>query len=400
MRRWRVPLILSAIVVVAQLVPTSPLVDVVTGATPADVRLAWPVAHIVFAPFTLLADWLNGGSTADLIGFAVWALAIYIGARLSAGPDAQTHRRTVREAVSGVVFLLAFAAFLAWGTLAPRPIPRLVASDSALVIFDTHSHTSLSHDGRKGFSAATNAAWHTRAGFDAAFITDHNVFAPGRAPRMLNGEELSLNGLHMVMLGNDSLVKNKPWDASFDSSLILLGRLLHQPPATSHQPFLIASLPEYWRNHWGLDVGRVVAAGTRGLEIWTTSPKAMDFPANRRREVIARARSLDLAMFGATDMHGLGYAATVWNVIALPGWRALDDAALTRALLEAFRAEPGSVRVIVLRRRIAPTRPAQIIGMPLGAVTVLRGASPGHAVALLGWIWAVAVLRRRLTADS
>ena len=397
MRRWRVPLILSAIVVVAQLVPTSPLVEVVTGAPPADVRLVWPVVHIVFAPFTLLADWLNGGSTADLIGFAVWALVMYVGYR---GTGAPGHRGAVREVVYAGCFLAAMGLFLAWGTLAPRPIPRLVASDSALVIFDTHSHTSLSHDGRKGFDAAANAAWHARAGFDAAFITDHNVFAPGREPRMLNGEELSLNGLHMVMLGNDSLVKNKPWDGNFDSSLALLRALARPPSAFSFQPFLIASLPEYWRNHWGPDVGRVVAAGADGLEIWTTSPKAMDFPAGQRREVIARARSLGLAMFGATDMHGLGYAATVWNVIALPGWRALDDAALTRALLEAFRAEPGSVRVIVLRRRIAPTRPAQIIGMPLGAVTVLRGASGWHGAALLGWIWLIALVRRRLTADS
>jgi hypothetical protein len=398
-RRWRVPLILSAIVVVAQVVPTSPLVEVVTSATPVDVHLTWPLTHIAFAPFTLLADWLNGGSTADLIGFAVWAVLAYVGSRLLL-TDARMHGRTVREAGYGVVFLLAVGAFIAWGTLAPRPIPRLVASDSSLIIFDIHSHTSLSHDGRKGFDAAANAAWHARAGFDAAFVTDHNVFAPGRAPRMLNGEELSLNGLHMVLLGNDTLVRNKPWDADFDSSLALLRVLSRQPSAVSRQPFLIASLPEYWRHHWGPDVGRVIAAGAQGLEIWTTSPKAMDFPADRRREVIARARSLGLAMFGATDMHGLGYAATVWNVIALRGWRALDDAALTRSLLERFRAEPGAGRVIALRRRIAATRPAQIVGMPLGVVTVLRGASRGHGVALLGWIWVLALLRRRLTADS
>ena len=184
MRRWRVPLILSLVVVLAQVFHTSPLIDVVTGSAPGDVRLAFPVLHILLAPLTLLADWLNGGSTADLYGFAGWAVILYVTARLAAGTDAQTHRRTVREALHALAFLAAFGAFLAWGTLAPRPIPRLVASDSQLIIFDTHSHTERSHDGRKGFDAAANAAWHARAGFDAAFITDHNVFEPGRAPRI------------------------------------------------------------------------------------------------------------------------------------------------------------------------------------------------------------------------
>lgn len=394
MRRWRVPLILSAIVILAQLARTSPLFDVVTGLTPADLRVAYPALHVAFAPFTLTADWLNGGSTADLIGFLVWAVVLFVGYRIP-----QTgHRRLGREIVGAVAFLAGLAAFLAWGTLLPRPVPRLVAGDASLVVFDIHSHTSRSHDGRQRFDAAANAAWHARTGFDAAFITDHNTFAPGRAPRMLNGEELSLNGLHMVLLGNDSLVPNKPWDRSFDSSLALLAAL--QPSAPSVQPFLIASLPEYWRNHWGPDVGRVIAAGTQGMEVWTTSPRAMDFPADKRREVIARARSLGLAMFGSTDMHGLGFAATVWNVMALPGWRAMNDGDLTRSLLARFRAEPGAVRVIALRRRLAPTRPAQMIGMPLGAWTVLRTASWPHRAALLGWIWGVALVRRRLKAEG
>jgi len=391
MRRWRAPLILSAIVVLAQLLHVSPLLEVIPGTSPADLRLVWPLSHVVFAPFTLLADWLNGGSTADLYGFAAWSIVGYVGYRVTGVPGQWS---LVREAAWAACFLAAFGAFLAWGTLSRRPIPRLVARDTSLIIFDIHSHTVLSHDGRTGFDAAANAAWHARAGFDAAFITDHNVFEPGRAPRMLNGEELSLHGLHMVMLGNDSLVRNKPWDGSFDSSLALL-RAIHHPSAVSPQPYLIASLPEYSRNHWGPDVGRVIEAGASGLEIWTTSPRAMDFPESRRQEVIARARSLGLALFGATDMHGLGYAATVWNVIALPGWRSLGDDALANRLLERFRADPGAVRVIAMRRRIAPTRPAQIIGSPLGALRALSSASRGHAAALLGWIWAVTFVKRR-----
>ena len=100
-------------------------------------------------------------------------------------------------------------------------------------------------------------------------------------------------------------------------------------------------------------------------------------------------------------MHGLGDAATVWNVIALPGWRRLNDDSLTSRLIERFRADPQRVRVAAMRRRIAETRSRQIVGTPLGAWLVLRTASRGHGVALLGWIWAVAMLKRRmLKAES
>jgi len=400
MRRWRVPLALSAWLLLAQLFHLSPIVDVVSGAEPTGVRITWPLLHIVFAPFTLTADWLNGGSTGDLIGFVAWLLGGFVLLRLAApGP-----RRLTAEALRAAALLAGLGAFVWWGARWSRPIPRLVAADGTLLIYDTHSHTSASHDGRPGFDAAANAAWHRRAGFDAAFITDHNVFgatrtwreAGGSTPRLLNGEELSLAGLHMIVLGNDSLIHNAPWGASFDSSLALL-RLIAAGRDSLEGPYVIASLPEYARNHWGADLGRVIGAGTAGMEIWTTSPKAMDFPPGRRREVIARAHSLGLGLFGATDMHGLGYAASVWNVAAMPGWRDLDDAALTRRLLTTLRADPRASRVVAMRRRLAPTRTAQMIGVPLALVTLVRTASPWHVLALLGWIWGLAwfVSRRR-----
>lgn len=404
MRRWGVPLAFSAGILLAQIVRTAALVDVVTGEAPAGVHLAYPALHVVLAPLTLLADWLNGGSTGDFIGFAFWAIAVFVLARflLTGHAAAPTRRRAVRELVFGASFLLLCGLFIWWGARWNRPIPWLASSDPVLIIFDVHSHTSASHDGRPRFGAVANARWHARAGFDAAFVTDHNVVGAarqwqleraGRPPRLLNGEELSLNGLHMVVLGNDSLIRNKPWNQSFDSSLALL-------KALSLQSYLIASLPEYWSHHWGPEVGQVIASGVQGIEIWTRSPKAMDFPAAERREVVARARSLGLAVFGATDMHGLGNAATVWNVMPLPGWRTLDDARLTWALLERFRAEPRGVRVIAMRRHIAPTRAAQIVGTPLGVIALLRAASPGHRVALLVWVWGLAWAGTRLRPSA
>ncbi len=400
MARWRVPAVLSAVVILAQLARTHPLMDVVTGRAPGDLRLAYPLAHVLFAPFTLAADWLNGGSRGDLIGFAAWALAAYVFARVFFATDP---RRLLREAGYALLFLAAFAAFVGWGALLERPIPRLVASDTALVVFDAHSHTAASHDGRPHFGVAANAAWHTRAGFDAAFVTDHNVVAE-RPPRtgadgvrLLPGEELSLRGLHVLALGARARIDNTPWNRSFDSTLLLLRRLAADTSAS--RPYLVASLPEYWRYHWGTAIGVMTDAGIEGFEIWTTSPKAMDLPPAARAEVVARSALERHALFGATDMHGLGNAATVWNVMRLPGWRALDDDALAAALIARFRADgPAAHRVVALRRWQADARWAAPAVVPLNAALGLRTMSAAHAAALVAWLWLPALfatVRRR-----
>ena len=406
------PALLSAIVVLAQLFHRTPLVDVVTGAAPAGVRLVYPIGHVYFAPFTLLADWLNGGSRHDIIGFMVWAVLLFalarlFGRRAGGAPTASPAIRGAREAAVWALFVLSFSGFIAWAAFLPRPIPRLVADDPEALVFDIHSHTALSHDGRPGFGAMASAAWHARAGFDAAFVTDHNRFGAAsrwrtdgvdRAPRLLDGEELSLSGLHLIVLGNRAEISNRGWDQSWDSTAALIGRLhstFDSSTFDSSTPFLVASLPEYWRKHWGPQLGDLAAWGVEGFEVWTTSPRAMEFPPAERRELIARARLSGLTLFGATDMHGYGNAATVWNVARLPGWRALGDSALTAALIGLWRRERLTAhRVIALARWQPSSRLGSAAAVPRNAWLVLRTASRGHGAALLGWIWLPTLLAR------
>ncbi len=401
--RWRLPVVLTACVVVAQLFSLSPLVDVVTGTAPASAWLSYPLPHVVFAPFTLAADWLNGGSRRDLIGFGVWAVVAYALVRLAVR-RAPPARRALRETGYALLFALALAAFVAWGYWMIRPIPRLVASDGDLVVVDVHSHTALSHDGRRGFGAAQNAAWHARAGFDAAFVTDHNVFgaasiwrreAAGLRPRLLNGEELSLSGLHLVVLGTMGEIANQPYDASWDSTGALIRRL------AADSLYLIASLPEYWEHHWGAALGELTTWGVDGFEIWTESPRAMDISPEDRRAVIARCRLENRTMFGATDMHGFGNAATVWNLVRLPGWRSPNDTALARALIARFRSGGAAAnQVVALRRWLPETRLGSAFSVPVNLVLLLRTASRPHAALLVAWIWlaALAVSRRAAPA--
>ncbi len=386
MRGWRWPLILTAILAAAQFFRTNPLIDV-TGATLPNVHLAYPIGHVVFAPFALLADYLNGGSVFDLKAFSALAVLVFVLFRLAA--RRQDRSRLFRELRAAALFLVLFGAFIWWGARWSRPIPRLAAADSSLLIFDTHSHTAASHDGRPGFSPAANAAWHARAGFEAVFITDHNVFVPDKPATLLDGEELSLFGLHLVVLGNHGVIRNTPWDRSFDSTLALIRRL------HGDSVYMIASLPEYWEHHWGEDIAKLVAAGVEGFEAWTTSPKAMEFPEDLRRSVIARAREDSLGLSGATDMHGLGYAATVWNVVLLKGWSSLTKEARTTAIIAAFRRSPGAVHVVAIARPRPTTRLGHALEVPAGLFTVLRYASPAHLASLLLWIWIPAWIRNR-----
>jgi hypothetical protein len=433
--RWRLPVLLSACVVLGQVLHISPLLDVVADAPPAGAHVVYPLGHVLLAPLTLLADWLNGSPARELKSFVVWLVVAFVFARLArvGGRAAEEGpftgwARVRREAGVALLGMVALALYVAWGALAPRPIPRLVTGDADLLIFDVHSHTAASHDGRAGFDVAANAAWHERAGFGAAFITDHNTAHAVRAALAappsdtfvtLPGIESSLSGLHLLALGTAAEVANGAYRDSWEATGRLIGMLASgivpdsgRTPADSvgrtsapgrlapgTPPFLVASLPEYWQHHWGQDLGTLVQWGVRGFEIWTTSPRAMDFPEQLRRAVIARGRLDGLAMFAATDMHGFGYTATAWNVTRIAGWRRLGARELSAVLVAKFRREgPEANRVVVLRRWTPETTVQVVVAVPLNLVLILRTASPAHAAALLGWIWAVALLsglRRR-----
>jgi len=424
---WRLPLLLSACVLAGQLFHLAPLADAVTGAVPAHVRLVHPAGHVLLAPFTLLADWLNGSPARELKGFLVWALAAYALARIARPRPGGRGlvRRVLREALPCALFVVALAVFVAWGAFVPRPIPRLAADDGDILVFDLHSHTDASHDGRPGFGPAENAAWHARAGFDAAFVTDHNTTTairawlaapPPEAFRLLPGVELSLSGLHLLALGSAREIPVAPFRDRWDATGVLIralaagdttatlpraggGRAAATAGSPSDAPFLVASLPEYWEHHWGTDVDTLVAWGVRGMEVWTTSPRAMDLPPARRREVAARCRRDGLAMFAATDMHGLGYTASAWNVTRIRGWRRLDAGPLAAVLVARFRREGADAsEPVVLRRWLPETRVQAVVAVPLNLVLLLRTASPAHDAALLGWVWLPALLlslRRR-----
>ncbi len=304
LRRHPIALALIALVLLSALSPLPPLVDAVSGAPPPDADLLRPTLYTVLAPLSNMLDaltFLTVGRAKAFLMFWVPALAVWGLLR-----RASLLRRLAAAALGALaVVLLGVAA-----VLLPRPVPRLVAADSTLTVIDYHAHTAASHDGRRGWTPAGLAAWHAAQGFGASYVTDHNVVFGGAADtlvRLLPGVEWSVYDQHVIALGAVAPVDRAAFSRDTRSMLTLFAEL-HRQGAIG-----IASLPEYWRNHWG-DLDAFVAAGVDGFEIVTCAPKAIGFPAAARERVLALAEAHDLLVVGASDNHGWGKVTCVWNL--------------------------------------------------------------------------------------
>lgn len=313
LRRHPVAIALVVLLLVTAIQPLPSLVDAVTGSAPGDADLDRPILYVVLAPLSNTLDALTFFSLAR----AGWALGVWVLASAAWGAlrpwktpgTPLTARRRIGRALIGplAIVLLAAAA-----VLLPRPVPRLRSTDATGTVIDYHTHTEASHDGR--WTLARMAAWHRRQGFDATYVTDHNVIYDGSLPTppgigitLLPGVEWSVYRQHVIAIGP---VAPLPRD-SFGGSTARMTRIFD---AIERQGALsIASLPEYWRNHWD-DLGAFVVAGVDGFEIVNCAPKPLAFPSAARHDVVTRAARHDLLVVGVSDNHGWGQVTCVWNV--------------------------------------------------------------------------------------
>jgi len=304
LRRHPIALALIALLLLSALVPLPPLLDAVSGGPPADVDLVRPTLYTLLAPISNVLDALTFLSLGRAKAFLVtWVAALALWGLLQRG---SLRRRLVVAVLAPLaVILLGVAA-----VLLPRPVPRLVAADSTLTVIDYHAHTALSHDGRRGWTLADLAAWHAAQGFGASYVTDHNVVFNGGVDtliRLLPGVEWSVYDQHVVALGAVAPVERGVYGRDTRAMLGLFAEL-HRQGAIG-----IASLPEYWRNHWA-ELDDFLAAGADGFEIVNCAPKAIGFPAAARAHVLRIAEARDLLVVGASDNHGWGKVTCVWNL--------------------------------------------------------------------------------------
>ena len=308
LRRHPIALALVLVLVATAVRPLPSVVDAVTGSAPGGVELHRPVLYVLFAPLSTTLDALTFFSLARAQwAIAVWALLLAAWGALRPG----AMRRRVGRAVLGPVALIALAGA---AVLLPRPVPRLVASDTAATILDYHAHTMASHDGRSGWSPARLARWYARQGFEAAYVTDHNTVFEGSRSHdipLLPGVEWSVHRQHVIALGPVETVVRDSFGGSTPRMLRLFAEIERQGG------WSVVSLPEYWRNHRD-DLDAFIIAGAKGFEIVNCSPKGLAFSSAARRQVLGLAARADLLVVGASDNHGWGQVTCVWNV-SFPG---------------------------------------------------------------------------------
>ncbi len=306
LRRHPIAIALVVLLLVTAIHPLPAVVDAITGSAPGDVDLDRPVSYVLLAPFSNVLDGLTFFSQARAEwALGVWALLLAAWGALRAG----TRRQRLGRALlgPGALVLLGLAT-----VLLPRPVPRLTTGDATSTILDYHAHTQASHDGRPGWTLSDLADWHARQGFEASYVTDHNVIFDGSLPvpssiNLLPGVEWSVYRQHVVAIGPVEAIVRDSFGGSTARMLRIFAEIDKQGALS------IASLPEYWEHHRD-DLSALVLAGVDGFEIVNCAPKALSFPSSGRREVLALAASHDLLVVGASDNHGWGQVTCVWNV--------------------------------------------------------------------------------------
>jgi hypothetical protein len=403
-----VPIGLSLALLAARILAVPDLSDPVHGSAPTGLHLATPLLYLALAPVFTLWDGISMLSMSRLKGFLVGLALLYVAWRAI-----QAWRHRLRKPLRGGFWLrelgrLALStglllAFIAGGALWHRPMRSLAGVPPGELAVDFHSHTNISHDVRntlmRGYDREANRRWHGRAGFDVAFITDHNIVsresgvgsraAPGTESEgstvLCPGIEVSAWRAHIVLLGDTLPVDQRRYNSSLDALVTLL-----RVSDTSYGAPSVASLPEYRRNHWGrLDT--MIAAGLDGFEIVNASPKANELTRSERDSVIALARAGNRFVVGVSDSHGWGATSMVWNLVPAPSGRTAGQ--ICDGVLRELN--PGFPAVTVVERhrlRSDDWWPAWLT--PWGMTwETWRGMGWPLTLSWLAWIWLWPALR-------
>jgi len=398
----------SALVLATALVPVSALRAEGDGTAAAGVTLATPAVYVAISPFARLADVLCVLSTAQHAAVAVTLLVAAAAWKVARRcPQASALRTCARASGACALSLVAFVVLLAGAVFAPRPMASLVAHDADEVRVDFHTHTNASHDVPGWFTPERRRAWHTGAGFDVAYVSDHKRVAgavlaargnPARAGTglsVLPAIESWWNGIHVIVLGTAALDPAFLVDEQVDRALpaaLASGRLAGRP-----LPVVLAAIPD--------DVLRALtpaaldsAPWLRGVEVADGAPRAIAQRDRERAAITARASALGIPPVAATNHHGWGRTAVAWNLVRIPGWQALAPEALGARIEDVLRrGDAGALRVVTRTRpEVGTTGVSRIVSLvatlPALFWQIAAELGPAERVVWLLWLWAPALL--------
>ena len=410
----RLLLFLSCMILTGAAFPVAPLVYSGPLAPGARFSLEQPIQYLALAPVARLLDELSLLTSEQHAVFLASLGVLALGWTLRRDRQCRhlaRARRLVRGACQvGWCVAIPLLTYVA-GALLPRPMVRLRAAWPEDVLVDFHSHTKRSHDGRWRFDLRANRRWHAAAGFDAAYITDHQAIADGRAladeggnaarsPALASAELLpspSNEGSTILLPGIETVVPG--------AHINLLGVGPHHAGLFRHKrdldtlafaatsepaPLALLTLP------FSLDWSPTQTPRIAAIELSDASPRGLDFAYRHRERIMALADSLGVAMVASSNLHGWGATAAAWTALRIPGWRRLDAEALDRRIRETLQDREWPVTVVE-RQSLTPGESlvARALVLPRLLVHTWRMLTPLERLSCLLWLWIPWLLRRR-----
>lgn len=405
--RWpaAVTAVASALVVAGAVwrVPPVEALGVAARGGGVDATLQLPAAYVLLSPICEGYDALTLLTLNQHGALLAWLLILFAAFRVVRRRRRRLANASRRAAhTEGMLvggFMLACFGWYAIGALVPRPMAALALGNRDELTVDVHSHTSASHDGRRGFDAESSRRWHAAAGFAAAYVTDHRSFTGAVAgergnPRRAGDGTVLLSGLESAAAHSRILILG----AREAMGLEHRGQADFRRLAADTGVVVVLTTPASLARTPGLRLDAVESSDG--------APRGLMFTQRLAPEIDRFARARGLARVAGSDNHGWGRTASAWTVVRVPGWRAMSPAVLDRAIRSALRHPGGIVRVVARASTPVPRSVWAIVATPaLIAWSVLTRLSMLERLSWLAWIWgatAVALLlagpRRRSPA--
>jgi hypothetical protein len=265
-----------------------------------------------------------------------------------------------------------------------------------------HSHTAHSHDGRPGFDAEDNRAWHEGAGFDAVYVSDHRTWAGwregvGSNPERAGQGTVLLPALEIALGSKYASALGEPWryEPAMDGNHLITDSLYALVERGGPRPTLVFTIPEQLDS---VPRSTPDSIGFVAIEVSDASPRGLRQSRIDRPLILRMADSLDLAPVAATNNHGWGRTAAAWTLMPLQGWRELTPDQLNRAIEDRFHQGRRTATTVVERRSPWLGESPGALALTAPAVTwqMFGGMGTGERLSWLVWAWVLAIALARL----
>ncbi len=401
-RRILWPTVLTVVLLLPGIYPLPALRDSLNGLGFDGGRLVVSTGYLRFAPIFNVLDALSLLTLQQHYGVIGTVLLWWLYRRTMARLRTTTPPNLLWEFAGLLGVTAAIVAVYAAGILLPRPMAKLQVFDSELVAVDFHSHTLASHDGRPGFDAEMNRAWHQQAGYHVSYITDHlapegasswsevergianNPVRAGEGTIIAAGIEAHSNGTHVNVLGARA------------RDLGIFGPADHLKAkaklANGLTPVVLQTIPADLANFARESVDSVTPS--IGIEVNDAAPRGLAQNLRDRPLILRMVDSLNLAPVAASDNHGWGRTAAAWSLVRIPGWRHLPTDTIIARIEETLRTRRRfAVRTIERRTpQVGPPVSELFFTVPAMLYDLNASISAMERLSWIIWLWGMAFI--------